>query len=218
MAMWRLRATGVLPLIGASRVFQFKLESDIPLLTVTRTGVWSLSTVTSYEAALRHELVKLHLSGRPTSFIIDVRSSGAQAYNVAEALRTMVAGLGHLNASRTAVVTSSGLAKLEAKRVADNNAKVFTSMVLARDWVTSKGGPAPVSQAAHNVPSEVEAEGTLVHVHGPSGVDVTFTPAAALETAKRIGNVAVEVLGETATASAKKNSAQHNPASTIEGP
>ncbi|MGY2737074.1 hypothetical protein [Sphingomonas sp. UYP23] len=124
-------------------MFEFRLETNISLLTATRTGVWSLSTVISYEADLRRELVKLHLCGSPTLFIIDVRSSGPQPPKVAEALRSMVLGLGHLHADRTAVVTATGLAKLEAKQEADKSAKVFTSMVLARDWITGKAGPAP---------------------------------------------------------------------------
>ncbi|MDO9369499.1 MAG: hypothetical protein Q7T68_13105 [Sphingopyxis sp.] len=175
-------------------MFKFELEIDIPLLTVTRTGFWSLDTVKSYEAALRPQLTKLRLSGRPTAFIIDIRSTGPQALDVAEALRSMVGRLGSLHADRTAVVTSSGIAKLQARRVADANAQVFTSMVLARDWVIANSNPALASETVHSAPSDAEAAGRSVHVHGPSDVDVSFTPAAALETAKRIGDAAFEVL------------------------
>jgi hypothetical protein len=190
---------------GARRLFQFKLEPEIPLLTVTRTGTWSLDTVFSYEVALRRELVELQLSGRPTSFIIDIRSSRAQPLNVAEALRAMVARLGPLHADRTAVVASSGIAKLQARRVADATAQVFTSMVLARDWVTGRVDAAQPPATVHDEPSEAEAEGLAVHVQGPSDVDVTLTPAAALETAKRISNAAVEVLVGAAARKARRS-------------
>ena len=46
----------------------------------------------------------------------------------------------------------------------------------------------------HDVPSEVEAEGETVHLHGPSDVDLTMTPRAALETANRLGEAAVDAL------------------------
>lgn len=181
-------------------MFKFKLEPEIPLLTATRTGIWSIDTVMAYEAALRRELVSLKLSGRPTSFIIDIRSTVAQHRDVAEALRLMVARLGLLHADRTAVVASSGVAKLQARQVADPTARVFTSMAPAREWVMGKVDAKPPVDTAHDEPSDAEAEGPAVHVHGPADVDVTLTPAAALETAKRISNAAVEVLlSQTAT-------------------
>lgn len=179
-------------------MFKFKLEPNISLLTVTRRGTWSLGTVESYEAALRMEMAKLNLASRPTSFIIDIRSSGAQAADVAEALRSMVARLGSLHANRTAVVTTSGVAKLQAKRVADPKAQIFTSMKLARDWIMSEIDPASVTGTVYDVPSAVEAEGPSIRIQGPSDVDIVLTPTAALETARRIGDTAVEVLLETA--------------------
>lgn len=184
--------------MGASLLFQFKLEPQISLLTVIRNGTWSLATVASYEEALRMELAKLHLAGRPTSFIIDIRSSSAQTADVADALRSMVAGLGILHADRTAIVTTSGIAKLQARRAADCKTEIFTSMTLARDWVMSAIDPESVTGTVYDEPSAVEAEGPSVHISGPSDVDIILTPAAALETAKRIGDAAVEILIGTA--------------------
>ena len=184
-------------------MFKFKFEPDISLLTVVRKGNWSLGTVRSYETSLRRELLKLNLLKRPTSFIIDIRSSGAQTREVAEALRAMVARLGNLHADRTAVVTASGLAKLQAKRVADDMAEVFTSMVLARDWVTGRVGRAPAIGTVYDVPSDAEAEVGLVHIQGPDGVDVMLTAAAALETGRRIDRAAVEALLQPAPAAPK---------------
>lgn len=181
-------------------MFTFKLETGISLLTVTRRGHWSLDTVAAYEVELRQDLEKLSHSPHPTSFIIDTRASGAQPADVADALRSMVAGLGPLHADRTAVVASSGIAKLQARRVADASAQVFTSMVLARDWVTGRADPARSPAAVYDQPSDAEAEGPTVHVHGPSDVDVMLTPAAALETARRVSNAAVEVLIDAAVA------------------
>lgn len=183
--------------------FHFKFEPVIPLLTATRTGCWSLSTVAAYEVALRVELAKLCGTGRLTTFIIDIRSSGAQAPEVANALRAMVARLGTLHPDRTAVVTSSGLAKLQAMRAADDDAQVFTSMVLARDWITKDIDLSPGGTVVHDEPSDAEAKGLVVHVHGPSGVDVTFTPEAALDTAKHIGDAAAEALIKVAAQARK---------------
>jgi hypothetical protein len=185
-------------------MYKFNFEPDLSLLTVVRTGVWSLETVTSYEAALRIELAKLQLCKRPTSFIIDIRSGGPQPQTVANALSSMVASLGPLHADRTAVVTSAGIAKLQAKRVADGNAQVFTAMALARDWVLGNAAAAPPPEIVYDEASDAVPEGPVVHVLGPADLDVTFTPAAALETAKRMSNAATEVIVETATVAAKK--------------
>ncbi len=92
------------------------------------------------------------------------------------------------------MVTSSGIAKLQAKRVADADAQVFTSMVLARDWATGRPDPVPAVGIVENKPSDAEAVGPVVHVRGPADVDVTFKPVAALETAKRIADAATEAL------------------------
>jgi hypothetical protein len=175
-------------------MFEFDLEAKNSLLTVIRTGQWTLNTVAAYETALRQQLRILQRSGPSTSFIIDIRSTGAQPKDVADELRAMVRRLGTLQATRTAVVTATGIAKLQAMRVADANAEVFTSMVLARDWVLRHGGDEPSSNLVHDQPSDAEVEGRTVHVHGPSDLDINLTHAAAIETAKRIGNVETEAM------------------------
>lgn len=174
-------------------MFRFKLEPDIPLLTVTRSGIWSPETVMAYEPALRRELAALHEHGAYTAFIIDIRSTEAQPSVVADGLRAMVVRLGALRATRTAIVASSGIAKLQAARVADGDSRVFTSIVLARDWVMRRGERVPAG-IVHDEPSEATAEGRTVHVQGPSDVEVSLTPGAALETAKRIEHAAIDAL------------------------
>jgi len=177
-------------------LFEFALEPDIGLLTATRTGFWSLQTVAAYEAALRRELAALHKCGPRTAFIIDIRSTGAQPREVAAELRAMVGRLGPLHAGRTAVVTASGIAKLQAKRAADVYSGVFTSLVLARDWVLGSNPAEPGACIVYDEASDAEAEGRSVHVHGPADLEINLTPRAALETAKRIGDAAVEALIE----------------------
>ena len=175
-------------------MFKFKLEPELPLLTATRMGVWSIDTAMAYAVALRRELALLQLSGKPTAFIIDIRSTVSLHREVAEALRSMVAGLGPLHADRAAVVAFSGVAKLQARNLGNPNAKVFTSMAQARAWVTGGIAARRPNGTVFDEPSDADAEGLSVHVHGPSNIDVMLTPAAALETAKRISNAAVEAL------------------------
>ena len=127
-------------------MFEFHREPHIPLLTVTRTGFWTLETVKAYETAMRHEMALLRQQGPAASCIIDIRWKGAQSVEVAEALRAMIGRLGPLIASRTAVVADAGLAKLQAARVADSNARVFSSMALAREWLLGEPQTAPLGQ------------------------------------------------------------------------
>lgn len=182
-------------------MYSFIFEPDISLLTATRTGAWSLDTVALYEAALRLELAQLHLGGRPTAFITDTRFSCVQETQVDDALRTMVAGLGPLNAARTAVVTAAGLILPQGVGAADAGEQVFPSMALARNWATTEPAAEPVT--VHDEPIDAAAAGPAVHLHGLPDVNVTLTPVAALETAKRIGDAAIEVLIDTASAQAK---------------
>lgn len=180
-------------------MFKFRLDPQISLLIVTRSGLWSIDTVIAYEAALRNALHTLQSVGNPTSCIIDVRLTPAQHRDVAEALRCMVARLGPLQASHTAIVALSGVDKLRAKQAPDPNAQVFDSMLAARRWIRGKMEQARASLSVHDEPSNAEAAGRAVHVHGPCTIDVMLTPTAALETAKRISNAAVEVLLAVAT-------------------
>jgi hypothetical protein len=106
----------------------------------------------------------------------------------------MVSLLGVLNADRTAVVTLSGIAKLQAKHIADPSAKIFSSMMRARTWALGTPESMPSPSVVYDEPSEAAADGQAVHVQGPSGTDIAFTPIAALETARRISGAAVEVL------------------------
>jgi hypothetical protein len=57
--------------------------------------------------------------------------------------------------------------------------------------VTCKQG---VTSPVHNEASDAVALGAAVHILGPADVDVTLTPTAALETARRVGDAAIEVL------------------------
>lgn len=175
-------------------MFKFKLEPELSLLTATRTGFWSLETVDDYELALRAELAGLRLSARPTAFIIDIRASGAQAQPVANALRGVVGRLGSLHADRTAIVTISGIAKLQAARVASPEARVFLSMAEARSWILGDLEQDLTSGPVHDEASDAAAQHGIVHVQGPDHVDILLTPRAALETSRRIGDAAIEAI------------------------
>jgi hypothetical protein len=45
-----------------------------------------------------------------------------------------------------------------------------------------------------NKPSEVSSDDGDVHIHGPDGIDVTMTPAAAFETAQRLDAAAIDAV------------------------
>ncbi|MFD1951110.1 hypothetical protein ACFSGX_10070 [Sphingomonas arantia] len=178
-------------------MFAFTLEPDRVLLTATLTGEWSFETVLAYEPHLRQQLALLRASGRPRLFIVDCRTV-VQNDDVGEALRLAVARLGQLHPDRTAVVFAGSIEKNSARRVGDLNAPIFPTMELARDWVTGKVYRAQSPATVHDEPSDAISEGFAVRIHGPADVDLVLTPAAALETARRISDAAVGALMEKA--------------------
>lgn len=181
-------------------MFNFMLEPGIPLLTVTRTGQWSVATVAAHEIAFRQELVQLRHSGKTRGLIVDIGATWMQERDVAWALRRMEMRLGELRPERIAVVSSFGASRLHARHLKEPDTQIFASMQFARAWIISKADETAYPGQVHDQASHAEAEGLTVHVHGPSDVHIMLTPAAALETAKRIGDAAVEVIIENAMA------------------
>lgn len=175
-------------------MFKFELEPEIPMLTVTRTGEWSVATVAAHEIVFRQELSHLRVSGKPRGLIVDIGGTWPQARNVAWALRRMEARLGDLRPERIAVVSSFGASRLHARHLKEPDTQVFASMKFAREWIIRMAEPAGLPTEIFDQPSQAEPEGMTVHVHGPSDMDIMLTPGAALETAKRIGDAAVEVI------------------------
>lgn len=53
-----------------------------------------------------------------------------------------------------------------------------------------------MNQKAYETPSEVEAEEGEVHVDGPDGVAISFTPEAAIETSERLFRGGVKAHGQ----------------------
>ncbi|WP_033921546.1 hypothetical protein [Sphingomonas sp. 37zxx] len=174
-------------------MLEFRLEPELRLLTVTRNGVWSVDEALSYEEALRLELAALRLFEGPTACIIDVRLDEHQPLNC-EGLRLMIGRLGKLAADRFATVTSADLTNAQIEQLTRARTRVFTSMVLARDWAARKSPTRPGLAAATHEPSHAWGDGLLVQVRGPGDIDFQLTPAAALETAKRISDAAIDVL------------------------
>ncbi|MEG3085615.1 hypothetical protein U1707_18395, partial [Sphingomonas sp. PB2P12] len=143
-------------------MFSFQLEPEIPLLTVTQTGLWTVATVSDFESEFRRELALLQISGRPTALIVDIRDTFVRNHNITEALRSMIERLGQLQADRTAVVSLLGFAKLQAGRIRDPNARIFTSMDRARDWLTSYSHTKRQSVSVNDQPSDASPEGLTV--------------------------------------------------------
>lgn len=175
-------------------MFKFELEPEIPMLTVTRAGEWSVETVAAHEIALRQELFQLQLSGKPRGLIVDIGATWPQERNVAWALRRMEARLGELRPERIAVVSSFGASRLHARHLKEPDTQVFASMSFARQWIIRMAEPTGMPTEVLGQPCHADPEGSAVHIHGPTDVNIMLTPCAALETAKRIGDAAVEVI------------------------
>jgi hypothetical protein len=57
----------------------------------------------------------------------------------------------------------------------------------------------PDQKEVYDQPSEAEAQERTVHIHGPDNTELAMTPRAAIETAQRIGEAAVDALLEQST-------------------
>jgi hypothetical protein len=175
-------------------MFNFISEPEIPMLTVRRNGEWSVATVAAYEIVLRQELVLLHQSGKPRGMIVDIGGTWPQQRSVAWALRRIEARLGDLRPERIAVVSSFGASRLHARHLKQPDTQVFTSMKFAREWIIRRSEATGLPTVVFDQPIQADPEGPTVHIYGPTDNGVMLTPGAALETAKRIGDAAVEVI------------------------
>lgn len=186
-------------------MFNFFAEPEIPMLTVRRTGAWCLATVAAYEVVLRQELATLLHSGKARGLIVDIGATWPQERDVVCALRRLEQRLGVLRPERIAVVSSFGVSRLHARHLKQADTQVFTSMKFAREWILRHAGAGGPQLEVFDEPSSADVEGLTVHIHGPTaGTDIILTPAAALETAKRIGDAAVEVIIGSAIAEGER--------------
>lgn len=138
---------------------QFHAGTGIPLLTVTRTGQWSVATVAAHEIAFRQELVQLRHSGKTRGLIVDIGATWMQERDVAWALRRMEMRLGELRPERIAVVSSFGASRLHARHLKEPDTQIFASMGFARAWIISKADATAYPGQVHDQASHAEAEG-----------------------------------------------------------
>jgi hypothetical protein len=59
-----------------------------------------------------------------------------------------------------------------------------------------------IDAPVHNIAIHAEAVARSVHIHGASNIDITMTPAAAFDTAHRIGEAAIDALMHTSPTAA----------------
>lgn len=174
-------------------MLEFRLEPALRLLTVTQTGGCAPDTTCAYEEAFRLELATLRLFGGPTACIIDNRLDAAQGHD-RDALQLMIGRLGTLAADRTATVISPTSTSAAATLGEGASATVFTSMVRARDWAAGEPDTHLSHHPVEDEPCQVTASDLRVKIKSPCDGDLSLSPAAAIETARRMSDAAIDVL------------------------
>ena len=122
-------------------MYNVAYDSDAGIVRMSTTGFWDTQTVTALGAELYPLLVKVKASGRPVLVLSDARDYPVQSAEVGQAFARMDADLAPLR-TRLAMVVSSTLNKMQARRAAGDAVGFFTSYEDAEEWLLSGDEPA----------------------------------------------------------------------------
>ena len=122
-------------------MYTVAFDSDAGIIRMSTTGFWGTQTVAALGAELHPLLVKVKGSGRPVLVLCDARDFPVQTAEVGQAFARMDAELAPLR-TRMAMVVSSTLNKMQARRAAGDTVSFFTSCDDAERWLLSGDQPA----------------------------------------------------------------------------
>ncbi len=117
-------------------MYTVTIEPEHHLMRIEVVGFWSVSIIPDYVAELTRQIGALESSGGCQRILVDMTNYPIQAQAIAKAhARIIDYGRNDLKAS-TAVVMTSALSKLQAKRMANlAGHELFDNEESAREWL-----------------------------------------------------------------------------------
>jgi hypothetical protein len=157
----------------AESSFEIRTDSANKLLRITLRGHWSSDTVASYKQALSVAVAQMVQRGcRRAELValVDARGVGAQPLAVIEEYRKSFRSP-DMQPCRLATTVSSSLFRLQIKRIAVPNQRIFTDETDATQWLLAAGKPdcdAAAGQMAPPVDDKTDPrreDGSAMHQH-----------------------------------------------------
>ena len=117
--------------------FEITIDRVAHLMRITFGGNWTVETVDQLRQATRKEVARLVAGGcraKDLLILMDRRNQGPHSQEVVEALKLLSAENSG-KAKRVALLMSSALATMQAKRINAGTTRVFTSEAEALEWL-----------------------------------------------------------------------------------
>lgn len=121
-------------------MFSFSYDPDRVLLSIVQRGYWSLPVFLDYEREYlaHHDQIRLHR--RSYRVFADCSDYPVQSVEVGEGFARLFDRLMRNNHGRYAILTSSTLNKMQAKRaIPQENVQVFSDREAAMAWLFEEG-------------------------------------------------------------------------------
>jgi len=121
----------------AESSFEIRTDATNGLLHIILRGHWSTSTVASYKQAVSAAVGQIIASGCVQGDIralVDARGVGAQPSSVVEEYKRLFGSV-NMRPFRLATIVSSSLFKMQVKRIAIPNQRIFTDEADATQWL-----------------------------------------------------------------------------------
>jgi len=127
--------------------FEFSLDRDRRLLTVTIRGFWDVQIYRAYDARLRIELAGLKRLPAPRGCLVDARDFAIQSMEIATLMRKGVTERLALYPERTVRLVARAISHAQAARMIDHvGHRVFDDIEPAMDWLLGQNAqPDPAS-------------------------------------------------------------------------
>jgi hypothetical protein len=119
--------------------YTIEMDADRRLMRVTLYGFWKTEMVAMFLEEVEHKEGKLRAAGKPYFVITDLTGFPVQTRAIADELEHHLKAWSNAG-SYSAIVSSSVLAELQVKRIAEGgNRKYFHSDHDAIEWLVSMG-------------------------------------------------------------------------------
>jgi hypothetical protein len=116
-----------------------EVDTERRLMTVMLSGFWNIQTVSVFLTEIEEKESKLKAAGKPYFVMTDLTEFPVQTREIVDELEHHLKAWSNAG-SFSAIISSSALAELQVKRIAEGgNRRYFSSKNDAMDWLVSSG-------------------------------------------------------------------------------